>query len=268
MKRIPVFFALALGALVFSCKKTDGDIQKRKDVEVSESVQQKIKEADYCEVKQIIHAPCCSLKDTLVFSYNSFGDPVYIRRLPRAGTGAPHFVFKYDKKRRLTDIIGMYESGAGAEFWHKYYYENPGNSNIVKDSSFYLVRLRGDTIINYTASAVTFFTYDKWDRIIKDSTRYFPQGMEVKNYLYDANGNIAGRTYDNKTNIHRTNKIWMFYDRDYSVNNPFPAANYNSSGLPTAFSFSFPEPYYMQFLTYFRDAVITYSCGKDKVELK
>jgi hypothetical protein len=253
--------------IVIWLQKKNDTIHKHMDEAVmSAFAQHKIKEMDDCRVQQIIHTPCCDAKDTLVFSYNSWGDPSYIKRLPLAGTGAPNYIFKYDRKKRLTDIIGMYEHGAGAEFWHKYFYENPGNSNIIKDSTFYFVDVNNDMIVSYMASSVTYFTYDNWDRIIKDSTTHVLHGIsQVNNYVYDANGNRTGRTYDNKINIHRTNKIWMFYDRDYSVNNPFPAANYNASGLPAEFDFrSSGNPNFMNFVTYFKDAKITYNCSKER----
>ena len=42
-------------------------------------------------------------------------------------------------------------------------------------------------------------------------------------------------SYDTKIHLRRTNKMWMFIDRNYSVNNPFTAASYNSYGLPLMF---------------------------------
>jgi hypothetical protein len=40
-------------------------------------------------------------------------------------------------------------------------------------------------------------------------------------------------SYDNKINPRRTNKIWMFVDKDYSANNPIPGPTaYNELGLP------------------------------------
>lgn len=264
MKKIPVLIVITLGSICqFSCSKAkDASQTSITEAVLDPTVQHKVKEFDACEVQQIVYGPCCNETDTLVFTYNSWGDPALVQRLPRPTTGAPNYIFRYDSKRRLTDVIGMYDSPTMAEFWNKYYYDKPGNSNIVKDSSFLFVEVKDNEMVSYRYSAVTYFTYDKWDRIIKDST--FSEGHTyVNNYVYDMNGNLAGRTYDNQVNIHRTNKIWMFFDRDYSLNNPFPAASYNGWGLPTRLSFTFQEPYHMQFLTYFKNATITYTCGKE-----
>jgi hypothetical protein len=38
--------------------------------------------------------------------------------------------------------------------------------------------------------------------------------------------------YDDKVNLDRTNPIWQFLDRDYSMNNRFIAEKYNAAGLP------------------------------------
>ena len=117
-------------------------------------------------------------------------------------------------------------------------------------------------MLSYLHSSLTYYRYDTWDRIVQDSTIWSFGSAQVNKYAYDANGNLVGRTYDNKTNIHRTNRIWMFLDRDYSVNNPFPASDYNRSGLPTYFRFTYPGSYYLKFLAFFSEATITYDCGK------
>ena len=67
---------------------------------------------------------------------------------------------------------------------------------------------------------------------------------DVRLFNYDASGNMVGyNVYDNKINIHRTNKIWMFIDRDYSINNPhspyvaYSPGTYNSFGLPVQINY-------------------------------
>lgn len=57
-------------------------------------------------------------------------------------------------------------------------------------------------------------------------------GTYAHDLVYDASGNPTGRTYDNKLNMNRTNSVWMFITRDYSVNNPFTAKQYNDKELP------------------------------------
>lgn len=78
--------------------------------------------------------------------------------------------------------------------------------------------------------------YDRYGRIIH---QFDPTGTYTfldQTYSYDAAGNlINGATYDRKLNFRRTNWVWMFIDRDFSVNNPFKAYSYNNGGLPIHF---------------------------------
>jgi hypothetical protein len=71
-----------------------------------------------------------------------------------------------------------------------------------------------------------------------------PPVVSANSYTYDAEGNleVPGATYDNKMNINRTNDIWQFLARDYSVNNRLMATAYNSTGFPT--HINHPEPYW------------------------
>ncbi|MGZ3952158.1 MAG: hypothetical protein ACXVBZ_12215, partial [Flavisolibacter sp.] len=61
-----------------------------------------------CPILRIIRNRSGTI-DTLVFSYNSWGDPLSVTKLPHTNTGSPNYTFKYDKKHRLTEIIGMYD---------------------------------------------------------------------------------------------------------------------------------------------------------------
>ncbi len=88
-------------------------------------------------------------------------------------------------------------------------------------------------------AGLTTYTYDATCRVIKTTTIGIGGPEDgfvplVNEYSYDINGNLVlpGITYDNKVNIHRTNKVFMFVDRDYSMNNPFTAPAYNGYGLP------------------------------------
>ena len=65
--------------------------------------------------------------------------------------------------------------------------------------------------------------------------------------------------YDHKVNIHRTNKVFMFVDRDYSMNNPFSAATYNGYLLPAHIGTgTSPSTYFLQRPIY--NAVFSYAC--------
>lgn len=218
-----------------------------------------------CSLLKIVFGdPWSDTKDSIVFTYNSCGDPVTGTR-PSPKTGAPNYIFKYDKKGRLTDFAGLYADPTSSEFWHKYFYDGMGR--IVLDSNYIFCRVENGQPVNPDLTpapdrtSVTFYYYDTKCRIIKDSTVSSSYGLLfLHTYAYDANGNKIGAEYDQKLNFRRTNKIWMFLEKDYSVNNPFVANNYNSSGLPTKINLS-PKGGYLRFLeNYFTEADITYSC--------
>ena len=251
MNQLLTRLAAAIFVISFvSCEKSESKVFRDNKTEVKN-----------CPVTQIIYESCCDSKDTMVVAYNTFGDPITITQLPSPGTGIPNYFFKYDKKRRLTELLGLYSGGYGGEVWHKYFYENPGNSNIVLDSNYFFPRFENGIMIWYHSASATFFTYDKWGRIIKDSIIY--QGGQytmVNNYVYDANGNLSGYVYDNGSNINQTHPIWMFLNRNYSVNNPFIAQAYNSVGLPTRIKTGDATSYPLRFFISFRDATISYEC--------
>lgn len=56
----------------------------------------------------------------------------------------------------------------------------------------------------------------------------------IIDYEYDNRGNLVvyGATYDDKINYRRTDKVLMFIERDYSVNNIKPVGSYNQHYLP------------------------------------
>ena len=72
-------------------------------------------------------------------------------------------------------------------------------------------------------AAYHYLRYDNPNRILQDSTvyNYYHLPANVQNYAYDQHGNLAGtsKMYDNKLNPRRANAIWMFIDRNYSLNN-------------------------------------------------
>ena len=57
-------------------------------------------------------------------------------------------------------------------------------------------------------------------------------------YSYNADGNLiyppgSGVQYNVTPNFNRTNDIWMFLSKDYSMNNPFFVNGVNEAGYPT-----------------------------------
>ena len=169
--------------------------------------------------------------DTMWFTYNVNGDPVTGIRA-RVSTGYPNFLFRYDHHGRFTDLIGVYGTtltDGGVESWTRYFYDDL--NRIVSDSfySFPAIINGQPTIGEYSGFIISTYEYDSKDRISKVT-----RGSFSTPYSYDEQGNLAGIPHDNKINYHRTNKIWMFIDRDYSLNNPATASyTYNSAGLPT-----------------------------------
>jgi hypothetical protein len=184
------------------------------------------------------------------------GDPVSITR-PEPRTGAPNYLFRYDKIGRLTDFIGVYSNGIWTELWHRYFYD--GQNRIVTDSVFVFGEIVNGQLKKFDDSYVNLLKYDSKNRIVVE-TRIWRGQTQNFNYSYDVAGNKIGGIYDQKTNFHRTNKIWMFLDRDYSLNNPFQAINYNSLMLPTKIGLSMPS--YSLFLDNgFLNATIDYMCS-------
>lgn len=234
------------------CKKAYDYIEKDPNAEIKK-----------CLLEKIAYSDPWGTEDTVVFSYNKAGDPLTgIRTSP--GTGAPNYVFKYDKKGNLTEFIGMYRNGVGSEFWHKYFYD--GTGKIVLDSNYIFCRVQNGQPVDPAltpepdGSSLTFYTYDARCRIIKDSTIYSMGWTNVVTYSYDVYGNRTGFEYDQNANFHRTNKIWMFLDRDYSISNPFIAESYNSMSLPTKIDLSSKGVLQQFLVNHFSKATITYSC--------
>ena len=235
------FFCIFLFALV-SCQKIDFEDYIHPD-----------NTPKLCKIKRILSFTEFNI-DTLIwnFNYNQWGDPESIR-LNSVQTGRPEFLFRYDHKHRLTDYIGAYRNSGGNfgyETWHRYAYE--GN-RIVRDTARSLGwMVNGEPVVEGSYGySIDYITYDSYDRIIKDSI-IFPIiiGLPplIQTYTYNAVGNLAhfhsgyiGGSlstdisypfYDSKVNIHRTHKIWMLVDRDYSLNNRITALFYNQYGLP------------------------------------
>ncbi len=184
-----------------------------------------------CRIKQISTVGQYA-SFTRLFAYNGNNDPVSVYGPAGPGlgsTGAPALTFTYDGKHRLIEYAGPYGNGY-YEFLHRYTWQA---DKIVVDSEYNFGPVNGPLPLQ---AAYRYLRYDKYDRVSQDSIVYigFNLPPTVNNYNYDADGNQVGpsKQYDNKLNPHRLNRVWMFIDRDYSVNNPIAASAYNSAGLP------------------------------------
>lgn len=221
-------------------------------------------ESTLCSI-QSISGPAGFPADSLSFFYNQFGNPDHVIR-QQTSTAVPNYFFKYDKDHRLTDIIGVYPPeffpGIGFDNWHRLHYKN---GRIFSDSVYEFGNELGGnpgpdpqtqrTLIRQTS----FYQFDAQGRMIQ-STDISPSNYtQVNTYTYGRDGNLSKTSftiaqppfqptptaptfnfytgYDNKINPNRTNPIWQFLDRDYSMNNIFIANSYDEIGLPLSITF-------------------------------
>jgi hypothetical protein len=226
-----------------------------------------------CRIEEIVYVSP-SAPDTLQakFSYNHKGNPTSVL-FNDVGTGRPNFVFRYNHKGQLTDFIGPYTNNH-YEIW--FHYELDAKGRAISDS-FYVFGsyIAGQPLPDATIRSGAVYEYDDYDRV-KKVTRTYAGGTpftETDEYLYNMAGNLdihntyfngifTGTetfTYDNKVHLRRTNRIWMFIDRDYSKNNSRTATQYNSSGLPTKYDLAFPDLTFL-FNIHIVRGDITYRC--------
>jgi hypothetical protein len=187
-------------------------------------------EFNNCRIKRITRADGV----TFDFVYNSKGDPVSVTP-SHISSGQPKKAFLYDKKGRLSKYISPYDDDR-YETLHSYVYDNFNRVTIDSDFVFGQLSLPGQAL----GLSVQYLSYDKLNRVTADSViNVRPITFTyVQHYEYNAAGNrtLFSPTYDDKLNFHRTNKIWMFVDRDYSVNNPATADSYSFFRLPLSFT--------------------------------
>jgi len=243
MKKKPL---CAVGACIMllaesSCRKAFDYICNNPDDHIS-----------FCRVTQIRGAgffPYADVVDTLTFFYNAKGDPIdMLDRSTARNSQDQHW--RYDNHDRLIAFYITFPpplgTSTGSLTYHKYAYPRP---NWVMD-----------TIINYSTADwpptyknnkdeayIEARLMDNRGRIIKtyslDAPSLPPQLITV--YTYDANSNLVvpypGITYDQMINPYRTNGVFQFTYRDYSLNNKIAidpgtvqrkVPTYNPYGLP------------------------------------
>ena len=177
---------------------------------------------------------------TYTFTYNAAGDPV-IMRTSHVNTGNPNAVFRYDRRGQLVELVEPYENQA-YESWYKFVYNDRGQ--IIRDTQRIFGQYIDSVPIPWVAEGYILhqFTYDAFNRIVvEDLSSYTPAGGFSggfdNTYEYDSNGDLIqqGVQYDSHLSLLRTNKIWMFLARNYSINNGFTATAYNAHDLPLTF---------------------------------
>jgi hypothetical protein len=260
MKKLNILLPIAI-VLLGSCQKNDEylseDYFKNKNLKGLQE-NKPLAEVSECLILRMSYWLGTN-NDNLDFAYNSSGNPISITRMVGAHTGRPNYIFKYDEKNRLTDFVGPYSNNS-AEFWHKYFYDARGN--IILDSGYIFPQIANGSPENAYIRQLTYYTYDNKQRIVRDSTVFSgPLPATVNIYAYDDNGNRVGSSYDGQININRTNKIWMFLNRDYSINNPYKAVSYNSNGLPASINLSSGESPLSFLKNSFYKAEIAYHCN-------
>ena len=169
---------------------------------------------------------------TRKFFYNSEGNPIRIIS-DYLTTGQENIEFKYDNNKRLIEYNAYYTKDA-FQFIHRYAYNQ---NRIVRDTTYITTAYPGGPP---PITTCTYLKYDSQNRVIQDSVVQGTKRLFVESYSYDESGNlnkspmVTTSAYDkNKLNPHRTNWVWMFIDRDYSINNSIGATSYNNFGLPT-----------------------------------
>ncbi len=191
----------------------------------------------YCRVESVWTNPGGMDQQFFLISYDDYENPKFITT-PLPATGQPFRVFKYDGWHRLKEYLGMYGNG-NFEEWHFYGFDKNGR---IGYDTVYLLGTLGEKPTNYWKRVDQWITYDNWGRISRVVGVDNMGGTSDVSYNYDASGNLMrpGFTYDHQVNASRTNDIWMFLLRDYSMNNPGTATSYNASGYPTAFNLPTP----------------------------
>ena len=219
--------------LFSSCQKEMGS---PKDDEISNTPLPGL--TTYCRVESIWENPGASNQRFLLVAYDQFENPAFITT-PLPSTGHPFRVFKYDNWHRLREYFGDYGNGF-FEFWHFYGFDNNGRIGV--DTMYTFGQLL-DKPVGYFERRISWIEYDSQGRIVKISNTNNFGASWVDNFTYMASGNLMNpaATYDNKVSILRTNDIWMFLARDYSMNNPFTADAYNIGGHPTMINV--PSPF-------------------------
>jgi YD repeat-containing protein len=221
---------------------------------------------------------------TADFSYNAHGNPIRIVHAdPKVAM--PNYLFRYDQKNRVTDVIGYYESsdyGQPFEMWYRLKYD--AKNRVIKDSAYYTGRI-GDNPYNYDTRPGTpsegIYTYDTQNRMVKS----FQEGHWESRYVYTSQGNLDSVIerstiyfpgvistfhfvgYDNKVNFRRTHPIWQFLDRDYSMNNHYNTTASNKYNLPNHLVM-IDRAYHNEFLKFYLSTLdIKYSCDQNSTSV-
>jgi len=232
-RRLTLLLASLSGILaIFSSCQKEMDVTKSGDEIMGTPLPTT---ALYCRIESIWENPGAWDQKFWLIAYDEFENPKFITT-PVPATGQPFRTFKYDGWHRLRQYRGEYSNGH-FENWTFYGYDL--NGRIGYDTTYTFGDL-GEMPTNYVYKTITNYQYDAQGRIIRAFGAIMPTAGPPsvpfdEHYSYNADGNLnrPGVIYDLKTNMNRTNDIWMFLRRDYSMHNPFSANAYNATGFPT-----------------------------------
>jgi hypothetical protein len=188
---------------------------------------------------------------------NNHGSPDSVI-FDEAGGTAGLFYFKYDNMHRLVEYSGWYDRSEG-NYLFIHYYTYAGDK-IIRDSALW--REAG------TWTRIASLEYDAQGRVIKetgidtllDGAPGTSSPFDPIMYQYDGQGNLVTtltNAYDDKVSFLRTNKVWMFTQRNYSKNNPAVATHYNEHDLPLTFA----DDHGLFFLQFGTPLEIEYDCS-------
>ena len=183
-------------------------------------------------------------------TYNENNDPLSVTF--DTATNNIHWLFNYDKHGRLSKSWKFMSDPYFEEFYDEYrIYKYNNKGQIVSDTNYSYGWWDTIPTPQNTYFWETFYTYDPKGRLIQYVEKYpdlgpgIPANEITFNLTYDEDGNLVipgAYVYDNKLSFMRTNKIWMFLNRNYSVNNPIPAVSYNNRRLPLVFDYEITQP--------------------------
>jgi hypothetical protein len=220
----------------------------------------------YCRIESFWLNPGQMNQEFRLIAYNEFENPTFITN-PVISTARPFRSFKYDSWHRLAEYLESY-SNNHFETWHFYGFDQQGRIGV--DTSYTFGSSVTGKPTDYYYRTISRLTYDGQNRIVRSDNSITPDPTNpmvppmtnTQTWTYNSAGNLdlPGTTYDHNLNLNRTNDIWMFLARDYSLNNPFIATTYNSSGYPTAINVPSPPRFILSNDIFLDNSQIGYGC--------
>lgn len=258
---------LLLFVQLVSCRKSFKEDQLSQKAESLQSAKLARAPIPNCVIEKITSWSGVDSPQIARFYYNEWLNPVRVE-FKYVGTGRPHLFFAYDKEQRLTDYYAPYQldPNTAYEFWYNYTYDRSGERVLIDTQYLFGSIVDGVPQPNPTYKSAGNYEYDYKGRVSKVKRTYIlqtgpPYPTFVDTYTYDTTGNLLGYgPYDYRTNMHRTNKVWQFIDRNYSVNNPTTAGKYNKYGYPLWFKTSTPFVFTFAYQVDLNNSEILYKC--------